>query len=110
MIDAAAFATMRPGVILVNVARAGLVDEDALLAALRSGRVGAAALDVYSPGAPTGPLGALPNVTFTPHLGAATEDALRRVAEGAAAHVITALTGTLPATALNPEVWQKPTD
>jgi D-3-phosphoglycerate dehydrogenase len=67
--------------------------------------VGGAALDVYSAGAPTGPLARFSNVIFTPHLGATTEDALRRVAEAAAGHVVTALSGILPATALNPEVW-----
>ncbi len=105
MIGREAFAAMKPGAVLVNVARAGLVDEEALLDALRAGRLGGAGLDVYSAGAPTGPLAAFPNVIFTPHLGAATEDALRRVAEAAAGHVATALSGVLPPTALNPEVW-----
>ncbi|MDH6234594.1 D-3-phosphoglycerate dehydrogenase [Mesorhizobium soli] len=106
MIGREALALMKPGAILVNVARAGLVDEDALHEALLTGRLGGAALDVYSAGAPTGPLSAFPNVIFTPHLGATTEDALRRVAEAAAGHVMTALTGALPSTALNPEVWK----
>ncbi|WP_378942355.1 hydroxyacid dehydrogenase [Mesorhizobium sp. ANAO-SY3R2] len=106
MIGREALAAMKPGAILVNVARAGLVDEDALHEAVRTGHLGGAALDVYSAGAPTGPLSAFPNVIFTPHLGATTEDALRRVAEAAAGHVATALSGALPPTALNPEVWK----
>lgn len=106
MIGREAFSAMKPGAILVNVARAGLVDEEALLEALRVGRLGGAALDVYSKGAPVGPLSAFENVIFTPHLGATTEDALRRVAEAAAGHVVTALSGTLPPTTLNPEVWR----
>ena len=107
MIGRDAFAAMKPGAILVNVARAGLIDEEALHDALLSGRLAAAGLDVFSAGAAQGPLSAFPNVTFTPHLGATTEDALRRVAEAAAAHVVTALAGRLPATAINPEVWSE---
>lgn len=106
MIDAGALAAMRPGAILLNLARAGLVDENALLAALRSGYLGGAGLDVFSATAPTGPLGDLPNVVFTPHLGGTTEDALRRVAEAAAGHVLTALSGRMPDTAINPQVWR----
>ena len=105
MIGRDAFAAMKPGAILVNVARAGLVDEDALLDALRTGHLSGAGLDVYSADAPKGQLSAFPNVIFTPHLGATTEDALRRVAEAAAGHVATALSGVLPPTAINPEVW-----
>ncbi|MET2829812.1 hydroxyacid dehydrogenase [Mesorhizobium shangrilense] len=106
MIGRETLALMKPGAILVNVARAGLVDEDALCETLRTGRLGGAALDVYSAGAPTGPLSAFPNVIFTPHLGATTEDALRRVSETAAGHVVTALAGAFPPTTLNPEVWK----
>ncbi|WP_290687829.1 MULTISPECIES: NAD(P)-dependent oxidoreductase [unclassified Haematobacter] len=105
LMNAERLALVKSGAILVNTGRAGLVDEVALTAALASGHLGAAALDVYEHGAPTGPLAAFPNVIFTPHLGATTEEALRRVAEGAARHVITALRGKRPATALNPEVW-----
>lgn len=101
LLDARAFAAMKPGAILVNTARAGLVDEAALLAALRAGRLAGAALDVYSPHAPEGPLGALPNVIFTPHLGGTTEEALRCTALAAAEHVVTALAGHLPPTVLN---------
>ncbi len=101
MMNAARFAAMKPGALLVNTARAGLVDETALTAALRSGHLGGAGLDVYSPNAPTGPLADCGNVIFTQHLGATTEDALSRVARCAAEHVITALNGQIPETALN---------
>lgn len=104
LMDAAAFATMRPGAILINTARAGLVDERALEAAIASGHLGGAGLDVASAAAPLGPLGEHPNVVFTPHLGGTTEEALRRVAVEAARHVIVALRGELPQTTLNPEV------
>ena len=101
----AAFAAMKPGALLINLARAGLIDETALTAALQSGHLGGAALDVYSPGAPQGPLGACGNVIFTPHLGGTTQDALRRTALAAAEHVISALTGTMPPTTINPDAW-----
>ena len=106
LMDASAFATMKPGAILVNVARAGLVDEAALLTSLASGHMGGAGLDVYSHDAPQGPLAEFENVVFTPHLGGTTEEALRRTAEATAAHVVAALSGKMPSTALNPEAWR----
>lgn len=105
MIDACAFAAMRPGAILINMARAGLVDETALLEAVASGHLGGAGLDVCSLGAPIGPLAQYSNIVFTPHLGGTTEEALRRVALEAVRHVTTALAGRMPDTALNPDVW-----
>lgn len=107
LIDAAALARMKPGAVLVNTARAGLVDEAALAAALSEGRLAGAALDVYTTGAPQGPLGDCGNVIFTPHLGATTEDALRAVGIGAATTVIEALRGNVPATALNAEALRR---
>ncbi|MFT4011857.1 MAG: NAD(P)-dependent oxidoreductase [Paracoccus sp. (in: a-proteobacteria)] len=108
MIGTEALAHCRRGAILVNTARAGLVDEAALATALTCGQLSAAALDVYSPEAPFGPLGRLDQVIFTPHLGGATEEALSRVAKGAAANVLEALAGTRPATAVNnPQGWSR---
>ena len=77
-IDAAAFARMRDGVRLVNAARGELVDEDALLDALRSGKVAGAALDVFSAEPYSGPLLELDNVVVTPHLAASTDEAQDR--------------------------------
>lgn len=106
LIGAEALAACKPGAILVNTARAGLVDEDALAAALGSGRVAAAGLDVYSHGAPQGALGKFPQVIFTPHMGGSTREALSRVAIGSVRNVLTALSGARPETALNaPEGW-----
>jgi len=70
LIDAAAFAAMKPGAILVNVARGELIDEEALAAACRAGRIAGAGLDVakIEPLPADSPLWRLPNVVVTPHL------------------------------------------
>ncbi len=77
-----AFDKMKEGVILVNCARGGVVDEDALLRALKSEKVKGAGLDVFEKEPPAqGELLKLPNVTFTPHIGASTKEAQARVGE-----------------------------
>jgi D-3-phosphoglycerate dehydrogenase len=100
-IDAAAFAKMRPGAYLINAARGELVDEDALLDALRSGQLAGAALDVFSAEPYSGPLLDLDNVVVTPHLAASTEEAQDRAGVIVAEQVAAALEGGLVANAVN---------
>jgi len=81
IVDAAAIATMKKGVRIINCARGGLVDEQALRQALDSGQVAGAAFDVFvEEPATTNPLFGHPNVVCTPHLGAATTEAQENVA------------------------------
>lgn len=75
-------ARVKPGVVIVNTARGGSVDEDALLAALNEGRVRAAALDVFTnEPTPRPELLAHPNISLSPHIGAATAEAQARIGE-----------------------------
>jgi D-3-phosphoglycerate dehydrogenase len=101
-LGADAFARMRDGVRVLNVARGGLVDEAALKDALDSGKVAGAALDVF-PSEPTteNPLFDYPNVVVTPHLGASTAEATDRAGYQSAEQVVAALTGGVVATAVN---------
>jgi D-3-phosphoglycerate dehydrogenase / 2-oxoglutarate reductase len=90
LLNDAAFAKMKDGVILVNAARGGVVDEDALLRAIVAGKVRAAALDVFEiePAKADHPLFAREEVVATPHLGASTREAQVNVAVEAAEQMI----------------------
>lgn len=95
MIDAAAIATMRPGALLINTARGGLVDQIALREALVSGRLAGAGLDVTDPEPlpPGDPLLDAPNLIVLPHIGSATRRARTRMADIAVDNLLAALEG-----------------
>lgn len=96
------FKLMKPGVRLINCARGGLIDEDALYRALVDGRVAGAALDVFEAEPPLhSPLLNHPNVVVTPHLGASTREAQVNVARQVAEQVILALRGEPVVSAVN---------
>jgi D-3-phosphoglycerate dehydrogenase len=80
LLNAAAFAAMKPGVVVVNVSRGPLIDEAALAAALRSGKVAGAGLDVFEhePLPQDSPLRAFPQCVFTAHAGSSTAEAVTR--------------------------------
>jgi len=94
MVNGQALTQMKRGVRIVDAARGGILDETALLAAIESGQVAAAALDVYATEPPgLTALVAHPNVVATPHIGAQTAEAQDRAAEDIASEVLTALRG-----------------
>jgi D-3-phosphoglycerate dehydrogenase len=106
MIGAAQFAAMRDGVVFLNTARAQLHDTDALVDALRSGKVAAAGLDHFAgEWLPTDhPLTGMPNVVLTPHIGGATWNTEARQAQVVADGLEALLSGRTPAHIVNPEV------
>ncbi len=105
LVDARALSLARRGVRLINVARGGIVDEQALWDALKDGHVVGAALDVFEQEPPgESPLFSLPQVIATPHLGASTEEAQISVAVEVADQVIAVLDGGQPRFALNAPV------
>jgi D-3-phosphoglycerate dehydrogenase len=91
----------RDGIRIVNAARGELVDEEALVEALRSGKVAGAALDVFTEEPYTGPLLELDNVVVTPHLGASTQEAQDRAGIIVAEQVAAALEGRVVTNAVN---------
>jgi len=101
-LNAEAFAQMKDGVRIVNCARGELIDDAALQAAIDSGRVAGAALDVFQTEPITDhPLFSYPNVVVTPHLGASTTEAQDRAGIQTAEQVVAALTGGVVSTAVN---------
>jgi len=102
MISTDQFALMKPTAFIVNVARGGLIDEDALYAALKTNRIAGAGLDVYVSEPPLkSPLLELENIVLTPHLGASTDEAQEKAGVSVAKSVRLALGGELVPDAVN---------
>ena len=99
LLDGERLGRMRPGAVLVNTARGAIVDEDALVAALRSGRLAGAGLDVFAdePLPAGSPLRGLPNVVLTPHVGWRVDEVFHEFAEIAAEQLDAWLQGRLAA-------------
>lgn len=97
---------MKPGAILINTSRGGIVDEEALVEALRDGPLAAAGLDVFAeePLPTNHPLVAQDNVVLAPHLGSGSKEARSAMAEKAASNLVAALLGEQPQHIVNPEV------
>lgn len=110
LIDAHALQLMKPSAVLINTARGAIVDEAALLTALRENRLAGAALDVLTqePPRPDHPLLALDNVIVTPHTAFYSEAATVELAQKAAAHVAQVLAGQVPTNLINPLVLTQP--
>jgi glyoxylate reductase len=105
LIDARALGLMKPSAYLINTARGPVVDEKALVEALRTGRIAGAGLDVYEdePRMAEG-LADCPNTVLLPHLGSATVATRAAMARIAAENLCAALRGERPANLVNPEV------
>jgi len=105
ILSAARIASLRPGAVVINVARGPVIDTDALISALQTGRI-SAALDVFDvqPLPADSPLFALSNVLLTPHIAGTTEDSMWRMGMGAAEETLRILAGDLPLNFCNPEV------
>ena len=91
LLDVHRIGLMRPGAMLINTARGGLVDEDALAGALRSGALSFAGLDAFAVEPYEGPLRELPNVLLTPHIGSNTAETRRAMEREAAENLAVAL-------------------
>lgn len=111
LVGEAELAAMRPTAYLVNLARGGVVDEEALLRALRDGWIAGAGLDVFAeePGPAGHPLYTLANVVCTAHLGGWVREAVPRLAGVMAREMLTALRGERPWRLVNPEAWNRRT-
>src|SRR4029453_10626638 len=103
LIGPASLKKMKSGALLINVARGDLVDPAALVAALQSNHLAAAALDVFDPEPLPGdhPLRALPNVIISPHIASASPIAVQKLREGAATRATIAARGELPSDIVN---------
>ena len=109
MIDAGVLACMRPTAFLVNCSNADVIDQTALIHALKTGRVAGAAFDVFEthPIAPDNPLLQLDNVILTPHVGGATVETIQRHSKMMTDDILRFMHGDRPVNLVNPEVWDR---
>lgn len=108
MISGPELSKMKPGAFLINTARGGIVDEHALVGALKSGKIAGAVLDVHENEPEMNPeLLMMENVILTPHIASATIEARSKMTEIAQDAIIKALNGEKPETAINPEAATK---
>ncbi|MDT0548654.1 MULTISPECIES: D-glycerate dehydrogenase [Streptomyces] len=107
LVDEKTLRAMKPTACLVNTSRGPVVDEKALVEALRSGEIAGAGLDVYEdePALADG-LADLPNTTLLPHVGSATCSVRATMAEVCANNAVAMARGEMPAHAVNPEAWR----
>jgi D-3-phosphoglycerate dehydrogenase len=108
IVSAALLARMKPTAWLLNVARGPVVEETALVEALRTRRIGGAALDVYweQPLPATHPLRGLDNVILTPHAAGLTRESVTEMSRISTEEVVRILHGDRPVNFINPEAWQ----
>ena len=108
LVDAATVGLMKPGAILINVSRGPVIDTAAVLAALRQGRLGGAALDVHDRQPLTGQeaLFDCPGLLLTPHVAGITATSLLGMSEGAVHTLLAMLRGERPTNIVNPEVFK----
>lgn len=106
LIGAAALTTMKPTAVLVNTARGGIVDEAAVVEAVKAGRLAGAGLDVVvdEPLKPDHPLNGVPNIILTPHVAGVTEEAMMRMAQDCAEDILRVLKGERPKYPVNREL------
>lgn len=107
MISSAEFSKMKPTAYLINTARGGVVDESALVAALKQGKIAGAALDVHENEPEMNPeLLLMENVILTPHIASATVEVREKMTSQAVEAIIKTLAGQKPENLVNQEVWQ----
>ena len=110
MVAARELALMKPTALLINTARGGLIDEPALAAALREGRIGGAGIDTFDeePPRPDNPLLGIDRAILSPHIAGLTEEAMARLSVTAAENILAGLDGRLdPALVVNAQVLQR---
>lgn len=109
LVSAARIDLMKRNACIVNASRGQVIDEQALVGALRDRRIAGAVLDVYceQPLRRDHPLLALENVVLTPHAAGITQESMQRMSEGAAQEIVRLLAGERPVNLCNPEIWDQ---